>query len=378
MLKEGIFALSLLSSIALAIVIPIAPYKIGENDPAQEFRHTGAAVNSKIYMFGGQFAVKAKPYMVDPNVDDPYQIMFHHHEANTTDLSYVYDTTSGDEWKFETKTPIPWERADTVVVDNDIYFYDINSPGQSSRSKMYSYNTLTKEWSRKPDLPFVWREKVASCYSDVYEKIYFTERIGYQKPLRTIFHSYDVKKDEWDERIIITKETLSIYQLACMPESFKVIGRLHETNAITGEIEQENDYSFNRSPPKRDLFSITFDGGKVVAHNANSSLIQDNHRNPIRSYFYKDYIYSYGFQKEKTHLARLNINTLEDEMIVAELPYNFSAPLIMPINHNAVFLFGGGNTYHRYYSTPEERKNVVIPTVKSWNHKLGICASNSK
>ena len=85
---------------------------------------TGTIVKDKIYTFGGCYPI---PYTIEINND--YDDIFStrlkkQNSINITDEIYVYDIEQ-DKWNLEGYTPKPFIKAYTQVVNEKIYFFNI-------------------------------------------------------------------------------------------------------------------------------------------------------------------------------------------------------------------------------------------------------------
>ncbi|CEP10190.1 hypothetical protein [Parasitella parasitica] len=312
----------------------------------------GAIVNKKLYTFGGCFRVS---YVVDPDTFDDNFIFRSEEHKNATDLSQVYDILK-DEWSFETKTPVPFKQASTQVVNQSIYFYNVRPEFGWTSMEMYKYDTNTKIWTMLPDIPFLWSENLKSCY-DGQGRMYFT---GSEDGLdRNIIHVYDTRKEQWIKIPIFMDKRLQIKQMICKQDHIKFIAK--DLKNIEDEPTTTVWYSIDDGPPIMDetlgLFSMSYHDGSTVSDNYS---FDGNYNNEPMAY-YGDYAYLFNVRRTETIFYRLNVMTREN-VTIATLPYDLSAPLIVPVNENELLILGGieSNFYRKTH------KNDI----KRYNHKL--------
>lgn len=351
MLKTLLFV-PLLTAICAAELISIANYT-GKHDqrPFESKPVAGALVNDKLYTFGGLFRVS---YVVDPDsIKDNFSFNSNDH-INTTDLSRVYDV-SKDEWSFETKTPEPLRHATTQVVDKLIYFFEIGPEKRFSSMKMWKYDTESKIWIILPDIPFLWSGNLHSCY-DGQSKVYFTGSDGND---RNIIHVYDTTSDQWIKNPIFMDKRLDIKQMICKKDHIKFIAK--KLKDIEDESTSTVWYSSDDGPFINDetlgLFSTSYHDGSTVSDNYSFTGNYDSGSNAQ----YGDWVYLTNVRRTETIVYKLNTVTHEN-VTMATLPYDLSAPLVASVNENELLLLGGVEPF------PYGRTHRN--DIKKYNHKL--------
>lgn len=321
-------------------LIPISKY-IGKHNSKCIYSKglTGNIVGNKIYTFGGCYPI---PYVVDPN-DDIFISRYDEKLYNITDLSYSYDITN-DKWNLETQTPYPMSRANTEVVKNSIYFFEIKTHYEEfANMEMWKYDTQTKIWTHINTIPFLWHGTLASCHNS--DKIYFGGT--YDGNQINIIHVYNTITNNWESPIYLDKRVI-IRQMLCNEKYIKIIGK-----EIKKEKEEKNIIKNEDFKKIYDLISIYYNGS-VKLDNINVT------GNFDRVSKYQDCFYFLDISKSESIISKLNINTYENKRLTI-IPFSIYKPLFIPYN-NEIYLIGGGNRFRK--------QNYDDDKIKTFNHKL--------
>lgn len=356
LLTRAISLLSAISVVAFAELVPVSPY-IGKHkancSPHREI--TGALVSGKIYTFGGCYAI---PYTVDPDdeIENPLDDQQDHY--NVTDSSNVYDIAT-DTWSFETNTPLPLRGSSTLVVNKDIYFYNINAEPRTSQLNMWKYNTDAKAWTELEELRFIKRGDLQTCHSN--GKMYFMG--SWDGSLRNIIHVHNLATNRWEDDIYLDKR-ITAREILCHNTHISVIGDQVQNKASMYGFEGELAF-------KQKLINVYYNGSVQIVDNFNVTL--GYNRKGIRAQVVavNEWFYTFALNEAKnaTEMAKINTLTLETVKLDAP-PYALTDVLMLPTENDEVYLFGGGKEKIFGKVTSKEPNDKSLPKIKAYNHKL--------
>ncbi|KAL9556673.1 hypothetical protein MBANPS3_001759 [Mucor bainieri] len=350
LLTRAVSLLSLFVAVTSAELISVSPYigKHKANCPSGS-KLTGALVDGKIYTFGGCYAL---PYIVNPDddeSDEPFKRYKEH--QNVTESSNVYDIAS-DTWSFETNTPRPLLGSSTIVVNKDIYFYNIGARPRTTDLNLWKYSTDTKTWSEPAQLPN--------------DKMYFMgSQDGYR---RNIVRVQNLQSDQWENPIYLDKR-IHARKLLCHDTHLSVIGENADKEEDTTEI-----FHFDRdSVYIQNLINVYHNGSVQVVENFNVTLGQNRYGRraqvfPVKEWFY---IFSLNRSNNATEISKINTVTLETVKLDT-LPYALSNVLMVPTENDEIYLFGGKKDNMLGMGAPKGEQDLSVPKIKTYNHKLII------
>ncbi|GAN02757.1 hypothetical protein MAM1_0027d02204 [Mucor ambiguus] len=353
-------AVSLLTTVISAVVcaelISVSPY-IGKHKASCDSHRkiTGALVTGKIYTFGGCYAI---PYTVDPDDETEKPSRNEDGHYNVTESSHVYDIAS-DIWSFEANTPLPLRGSSTLVVNKDIYFYNINAEPRISQLNLWKYSTDTKTWTELAELPFIKRGVLLTCHSN--GKMYFMgSNDGY---LRNIIHVHNLATNRWEDAIYLDKR-ITAREILCHDTHLSMIG------------DEENDkvdmYGFEGEKAfKQKLINVYHNGSVQVVEGFNVTLGYNiggvrAQVIPANEWFY---IFALSEAKNATEIVKINTLTLETIQLDAP-PYALTDVLMLPTENSEVYLFGGGKEKIFGKVTSKEPNDQSLPKIKTYNHKI--------
>lgn len=359
LLTRAIAILSVLTAVATADLVPVSPY-IGKHKASCDYvrKLTGALVGSKIYTFGGCYAI---PYIVNPDDDDEIFRNFDDHQ-NVTESSHVYDITT-DQWSFETNTPRPLRGSSVSVVGQDIYFYNIQSKPRSSQLDLWKYSTDTKEWAQLPLLPFLKHGNLLACHNN--NRMYFMgSDDGYQ---RNIIHVHNLATNSWEDSIYLDKR-INAKRIICHDTHISMIGE---------QVQDDNERIFGYQREKiytQNLIDAYYNGTVHVAENFNVTLGTTRYGRNAQITQFNEWFYTFvigNASKNETIITKINSLTLET-VELNTLPYTLSDVLIVPTENNEIYLWGGAKINRGHRSQKQEENNDSMPIIKTYNHKLTI------
>lgn len=315
---------------------------------------TGNIVKNKIYTFGECYPLSA----ID-NFDDINNILFGNNiKYNVTDLSYVYDIEN-DKWDFETFSIFPLVHGYTQVVGSDIYFFDVkwNTTKNNRNSDMWIYNTITKKWIQKDDLPFNWHGSLITCEND--GKIYFTgSDNGFMQ--KNIIQIYDTKLNIWKKPIILSQKLILKYMIF-KDNKFHFLGQ---------EIDKNNGAMIGG---KREGIITIYSNMTYKFTNLKMNFYQSSISN------IDNYLYVFGGDKnnDQLYVTRINLDT-HTKKNIEYLPSPIKNSLSVPYKNN-IYIFGGMVKKRKYKicddfdedCIPENNeKNSENNEIKVFNHKF--------
>lgn len=367
LLKRAIALLSVLTAVATADLVPVSPY-IGKHKASCNSikKLTGALVGSKIYTFGGCYAI---PYIVYPDDDDNDEIFrnFDDHQ-NVTESSHVYDIAT-DQWSFETNTPRPLQGSSVSVVGQDIYFYNIHSKPSSSQLDIWKYSTDTKEWAQLPLLPFLKHGDLLTCHNN--NRMYFMgSRDGYQ---RNIIHVHNLTTNSWENSIYLDKR-VNAKRIICHNTHISMIGE---------PVRDDSDTFFGYQADKtytQNLIDAYYNGTVHVAKNFNVTLGTTRYGKNAQITLLNEWFYIFGIggsSRNETIITKVNTLTLET-VELDTLPYILRDVLILPTENNEIYLWGGAKESRGSKSQKQEKNSNSVPFIKTYNHKLTIHVNDSE
>lgn len=359
LLTRAISLLSVFTAVALAELIPVSPYTGKHKANCQHSKITGALVDGKIYTFGGCYSI---PYIVDPDEESEETFRSYEDHQNVTESSNVYDIAS-DTWSFETNTPRPLRGSSTVVVNNDIYFYNIDAKPRTTQLNMWKYSTDTKTWSELAQLPFLIHGSLLTCHSN--NKMYLMgSQDGFQ---RNIVRVHNLQSNQWEDPIYLDTRIYA-KRLLCHDEHISVIGERadkDEDKRAIFDFQQERVYNQN-------LINIYHNGSVQVVDNFNVTLGHNRNGGRLAQVSpMKEWFYVYG-QNESGDTEITKINTLTLEIIKLDtLPYSLTNILMVPTENDEIYLFGGGKEKQFGRVVPNKKEqDSSVPKIKTFNHKL--------
>ncbi|KAL9556620.1 hypothetical protein MBANPS3_001774 [Mucor bainieri] len=344
LLTRAISLLSVISAVACAKLTPVSPY-VGKHN-ANCYPHpkvTGALVAGKIYTFGGCYAV---PYMVYPD-DDEFDVPgFKEDRYNVTKESNVYDIAS-DTWSFETNTPLPLRGSSTLVVNKDIYFYNIDAEPKTSPLNMWKYSTDTKAWTELAELPN--------------NKMYFMG--DYDGSLRNIIHVHNLLTNRWEDAIYLNKR-LTAKEILCHNTHLSLIG---------DEVQNKVDmYGFGGEVAfKQKLINVYHDGSVQVVESFDVTLGYNRKGARAQAIPLDEWFYTFALSEAKNATEMVKINTLTLETVQLDAPpYALANVLMLPTENDEIYLFGGGKERLFGEITSKEPNDESLPKIKTYNHKI--------
>ncbi|KAG1121676.1 hypothetical protein G6F42_012197 [Rhizopus arrhizus] len=357
LLTHAISILSVISTVVFAELVPVSPY-IGQHKANCNSHSalTGALVGTKIYTFGGCYAI---PYVVDPDDETEEPLKKNNDHENVTDSSHVYDTTS-DTWSFETNTPRPLRGSSTLVVNKDIYFYNINAEPRTNQLDLWKYNTDTKTWSELAQLPFIKLGNLLTCHSN--DKMYFMgSSDGYQQ---NIIRVYNLATNYWEDSIYLDKR-ITAKQILCHDTHISMIGE-----------EVNNESSFLRAYGvekafNQNLINAYYNGSVEVIENFNVTLGYNYNGARAQVFPLKEWFYTFALNESKNAAEIIKLNTLTLETVALEAPpYILTDVLMLPTEDDEIYLFGGRKERLFGKLTTKEQENELVPKIKTYNHKI--------
>jgi hypothetical protein len=365
LLTRAIALLSVITAVATADLVPVSPYIGKHKTSCNSFKKlTGALVGSKIYTFGGCYAI---PYIVNPDDDDDIFRNFDDHQ-NVTESSHVYDITT-DQWSFETNTPRPLQGSSVSVVGQDIYFYNIHSKPRSSQLDLWKYSTNTKEWVQLPLLPFLKHGSLLTCHSN--NRMYFMgSGDGYQ---RNIIHVHNLATNSWEDSIYLDKR-VNAKRIICHDTHISMIGE---------QVRDENERFFGFLEEKaytQNLIDAYYNGTVHVVENFNVTLGNTRFGKKAQIAQLNEWFYTFsidGFSKNETIITKINSLTLET-IKLDTLPYTLRNVLILPTENNEIYLWGGAKENKDSKPQKQEKNSSSTPIIKTYNHKLTVYVKNSE
>ncbi|KAG2231681.1 hypothetical protein BDF21DRAFT_417348 [Thamnidium elegans] len=343
-----LLTLSLFASVCLGELIPVSKY-IGQHKYRCDdygVPLTGALVQDKIYTFGGCYPI---PYIVDPNVENMYFIGSNDHN-NVSETIQIYDIKK-DEWTHETevKLPYPWRSASTQTYQQDIYFYNVRSSQNYGRSsKMWKYDTVSKEFSALEDFPFNWHGSLQACTNN--GRMYFVGSNDGEQ--RNIIQIYNIENGAW-EKPLFPNLRFSTKQLLCSEDAIHFLGIV--------VADEDVDYSFDSRHKELAVIRSDYITGDTVLSGFSvdiprryGSVIKTNN----------DKFYCFNVNDEESNIFIVDAVALENRTLEA-LPHALAAPLFVPYQDDLIYLFGGGKR-RQYFGNRQKPKG----TLKTYSHKL--------
>ncbi|KAL7326252.1 hypothetical protein PS15p_208616 [Mucor circinelloides] len=356
LLTHAISILSVISTVAFAELVPVSPY-IGQHKANCNSHSalTGALVGAKIYTFGGCYAI---PYVVDPDDETEEPLKKNNDYENVTDSSHVYDTAS-DTWSFETNTPRPLRGSSTLVVNKDIYFYNINAEPRTNQLDLWKYNTDTKTWSELAQLPFIKLGDLLTCHSN--DKMYFMgSNDGYQQ---SIIRVYNLATNYWEDSIYLDKR-ITAKQILCHDTHISMIGEeVKDESTLRGYGVEK---AFNQN-----LINAYYNGSVEVVENFNVTLGYNRKGARAQVFPLKEWFYTFALNESKNAAEIIKLNTLTLETVTLDAPpYILTDVLMLPTEDDEIYLFGGRKERLFGKLTSKEQENELVPKIKTYNHKI--------
>lgn len=361
LISRTIFILSAISAVACVELVPVARYIGKHNANCNPHRKiTGALVDGKIYTFGGCYAIPYTVYPDDDEIEKPSRNKEYHY--NVTESSHVYDIAS-DAWSFETNTPLPLRGSSTLVVNKDIYFYNINAEPRTSQLNLWKYSTDTKAWTELAQLPFIKRGDLLTCHSN--DKMYFMG--SYDGSLRNIIHVHNLATNRWEDAIYPDRR-FNARRILCHDTHISVIGQEVKDKADMYGFEGKNAY-------RQKLINVHHNGSVQIVENFHVTLGYNinaarSQALPVNEWFYT---YALNEQKNATEMVKINTLTLETVQLDAP-PYALTDVLMLPTENNEIYLFGGGKEKLFGEYTSRDPDDAALPKIKTYNHKITVCS----
>lgn len=213
---------------------------------------------------------------------------------------------------------------------------------------MWVYNTITKVWKRKEDLPFNWHGNLLTCENK--GKIFFMgDSNRYQK---NIIQIYDTFLDIWEKPIILSQKFISKYMIN-KNNTFHFLGReINHINDKTilggnreGIISIYPNMTYKITNLKMNYFDVSFSD-------------MDN------------YIYVFGNVNKlinyKMNVTRINLNT-HTKKNIESIPYPIKNPLSLSYKDN-IYLFGGKLEKNKYENCEEFDEDCIFKNNKDKNN----------
>lgn len=323
---------------------------------------TGTIVKDKIYTFGGCYPI---PYTIEINNNDDIFTarLKKENSINITNEIYVYDINQ-DKWYLEGYTPKPFIKAYTQVVNENIYFFNIewnnNRFDINNKNNIWIYNTISKEWFQMEDLKFNWNGRLLTCEKN--GKIYFMGSNDGQQ--RNILQIYNTILKEWENSILLEKSFYAEYMI-CKKEIIYFLGR--ENNNGKRNIDNFNNDGLIIMHENKTLeyapLSMRFGWDASIS-------ISDN------------YVYTFGNGntggEKQIVVTRINLEKHTKKKIGILNPIKTSLNIFY---NNSIILFGGKyqGQINKCYEYDEDcvnsDKNNDI--MKVFNHKIILSKENN-
>lgn len=359
LLSRAISLLSVFTAVVFAELVPVSPYigKHKANCP-QQSKITGTLVNGKIYTFGGCYALA---YIVDPDDESDNTFRRYDEHQNVTESSHVYDIAS-DTWSFEKNTPRPLAYASTIVVNKDIYFYNIGAKPRTTELHLWKYSTDTKTWSEPAQLPFLYHGNLLTCHKN--DKMYFMgSGDGFQ---RNIVRVQNLLNNQWEDPIYLDKR-INAKKLLCHDKHISVIGESLDKMEDDMKIFdfQQRDSVYNQN-----LINVYHNGSVQIADNFNVTLGHNRNGRRAQVLPVKEWFYIFGLNGSSNATEIIKINTLTLETVHLDtLPYALTNVLIVPTENDEIYLFGGGKE-KIFGRITQVEQDPSVPKIKTYNHKF--------
>ncbi|KAI8149243.1 hypothetical protein BJV82DRAFT_587257 [Fennellomyces sp. T-0311] len=329
-MHRTIASLLLLAIGAAAKLVPLAPFP-GKDVLGSTFwgGPTSSVINNKIYLFGGSYAI---PYVVDPNDFDrnPMFGFMDNDRYNVSNEVYSYDMQT-DQWEFETTTPYPLKRGETLAVGDTVYFFNNNFESNDTRTiDMWTYHTVDKTWAHINRIPFVWRGHLMSCERD--GKIFMTGSDDGRQISQ--IHIYDIESNSWEKDVITVDAQFQIMAMRCLDNrSVWIVGKTigedwYSGSIIDGKIEaRQMETARVYADGSVTMGELTFE-----YHTLDRVAVADGH------------LYLLDRNGDEIFLSKIELGTHE-RFEITTIESTLAYPLMVPYGDELFLLGGNSNSY---------------------------------